>query len=341
MTKSLREALEDSLAIQTIEEPETTEVEAADEVEEVEQIADDSQVEDIEENEGSIEVEAEQEENSEITNEVEEIAEQDEEEAVIDEPQEIIKPPQALTKDRKAAWADLPHEWQQEIDRLEKAQQKGIQKIAQSASFGEDMQKIIAPYEAIIRSKNAEPKQVIQNLLNANYVLSTGTPQEKANYLHAVAQQYGVPLNEIKEPAPIDPTLQHLTSQVSELQNMLKSQQTNASEAQLAQIQSEVETFANDPSHRYYEAAKEDMAVLLETGRATDLADAYEKACRLNGYDTKTDIPKVEPKKVSVGDKKKAAAIVKGSSGQSAKTLPTGSLHDTIAKQVYKSNSRI
>ena len=346
MTKSLREALEESINDQ--KEPEETieekpEVEAAEEInkDEPEATIDEPEGKEPEQKADDSEEEPEQEDKPELK--ADEEAQEDEPE---DEP-EPIKPPQALAKDIKAKWREIPRDIQEEFARIEAAQQKGVQKIAQSARYGEEMQKLVQPYEAIIRASNTTPNEVIGSLLNANYVLKTGTPAQKQQMIQAIAQQFEVPLEGITEPVKIDPTIQNLTNTVNNLQNTLNDQRTAAEQQALEQLSAEIERFGSDPENVYFEAVREDMATEIEIGRAKTLKEAYEKACRLNGYpiDSKP-VPKEngagkKKKAPKVVDKQKAAKSIKGGSGETAKTSPSGDLRSTIEKQIYQTTERL
>ena len=41
-------------------------------------------------------------------------------------------------------------------------------------------------------------------------------------------------------------------------------------------------SFSSDPNHPYFENVREDMALLIQNGKATSLQDAYEMACWAN-----------------------------------------------------------
>ena len=45
---------------------------------------------------------------------------------------------------------------------------------------------------------------------------------------------------------------------------------------------SEIDRFRNDPANPYFENVREDMSILLQNGKAQNLADAYEMACWAN-----------------------------------------------------------
>lgn len=275
-----------------------------------------------------------------------------------------IKPPQALTGDRKNAWKELDPKWQNEIVRLENAQQKGVQKLAADANYGQTFKSIVDPYRAAINAAGVDEQTVISRLLNANYVLKTGSPAEKAHVLSSIAKEYQVPLQDLSEPVNIDPQMQYLIDQNRQMQQQFQNQQATAQQQVQQEAFNAVETFAADPENEHYEIVKDQMADLIESstqiivdGQLTSintLEDAYKAACQLQGL-TKTEptlpaqdtqtVPtqKTAPKQPKVDAKKKAAVSVKSTGGSAAKgKAPAGeSLRDSLARQIHQTTERL
>jgi hypothetical protein len=53
-------------------------------------------------------------------------------------------------------------------------------------------------------------------------------------------------------------------------------------EFQQREINSQIDTFAANPSNRFFDNVRQDMAILVQAGKAADLQTAYEAACWLN-----------------------------------------------------------
>ena len=84
---------------------------------------------------------------------------------------------------------------------------------------------------------------------------------------------------------PNDPFTQRLSGIEQTLQQLMGSQQQR--EAEFARqenesVQSEIQRFASDPAHKYFENVRADMGILYQAGKATTLEDAYQQACWLN-----------------------------------------------------------
>jgi len=93
-----------------------------------------------------------------------------------------------------------------------------------------------------------------------------------------VAQEFGVTLQPGSEAKP-DAQFSALTQRINQLEGQLTSRELNEQNQIKTEVQSEVDTFASDPSNTHYLTVKADMAALLSSGAAKDLKSAYDKAC--------------------------------------------------------------
>jgi hypothetical protein len=78
-------------------------------------------------------------------------------------------------------------------------------------------------------------------------------------------------------------------------------------------------------SHEFFDDVRNDMADLLETGKAADLESAYTKACRLNDnvYERLQERTRQEASRTTIQQKKQAAEKAK-SAAVSVKGSPAG-----------------
>lgn len=81
-----------------------------------------------------------------------------------------------------------------------------------------------------------------------------------------------------QQPDPMGPVFQKISALEAEInrQNWERQQQE-----QMA-VSSQIDSFSRDPANRFFENVKQDMGMLLQTGQAGDLQDAYDKACWMN-----------------------------------------------------------
>ncbi len=236
----------------------------------------------------------------------------------------FVEPPASLSGQIKAKWKELPSDVRAEWAKREADIHKMVTRHDGELQVGREMKEVITPYMAMIQSEGLTPSSVVKEMLNTAYVLRTGSPHQKASFLKQVADNFGVDLSlaasQTEEQHPSITVLQREIEQLRQQANpeYIKSQLTQQMEQD--RIKSEVETFASDPAHQYYEQVKPLMASLLGTGAATSLKEAYDLACKAHPAISSTliaqEAAKLQAKKTeSLDAKRKAAVSPAGSSG--------------------------
>ena len=165
-------------------------------------------------------------------------------------------------------------------------QQAGVAKLKQTyegkAQFAESMWREIAPYQQLIQKEGGTPETAVRQLLETAAIFRTGSPEQKGAALAQIARTYGVDLNQfanaVTNPQPVAQVIRD--PRVDQIEQHLRSMQQAAIQQQQQSLISEIEGFK--PNAPHFDTVREDMAALLETGRASDLKDAYEKAVWLN-----------------------------------------------------------
>lgn len=200
-------------------------------------------------------------------------------------PAEPIRVPPSLPAALKAKFAELSPEWREAFHKRDEdvntAKAQWDTKAARLNRYDE----ILAPHKDAWAVQGLDDHQAISRLVAAEKVLRE-TPAQGILYL---AQSYGVDLRQLvgqpgaqaqpqAQAATADPRLNDLLTTVQTLQERLDQQSQSASQASLAQAQATITSFANDPANLYFENVKDDVALLLESGRASTLKDAYDMA---------------------------------------------------------------
>jgi hypothetical protein len=193
-----------------------------------------------------------------------------------------VRPPPGWSPASKVAFDTLPDSVKADIAKREREVDHGFAKLAKykpvdkyvemAERGGTTLDKALEQYTGIEnllrRDVFAGVEQVLRNVgvnplsfAQAYLQRSAGQPQTQAQ-----PQQPGA-----RQPAPIDP-------------NAIVRQATEAvrAEYQQREVQGEVQRFAADPKNRFFENVKATMGTLINSGIATDLKDAYDKACRLD-----------------------------------------------------------
>lgn len=163
---------------------------------------------------------------------------------------------------------------------------------------------VVQQYADHFTQRGIAPEQGVASLLQTYRQLE----QNPAETLRYLAGQYGVPWGgQPSQPQPSQashegqpygqpdieshPTVAALREKLAQLEQgygtIQQQQQAQLREAQARKVHEAsltIERFANDPANPrpHFEAVKEDMALLIRSGRAADLAEAYDRAVWAN-----------------------------------------------------------
>lgn len=200
--------------------------------------------------------------------------------------EEPVRVPASLPAPLKAKFKDLPDDVRAAFVKLDDDRTAAKAQWDQKAQQFNRLEEILAPRREAHRLNGLDDAQAIQVLFAAQDFLERD-PIGGLNYL---ARSYGVDLRQLGQqlaqgqqpggqpPPQLDAALQPIMQQVQTLQQKLEASEQAIQQAELQKGLSEVEAFRSKPENMYFDDVKDDIVVLLESGRAKDLADAYQKA---------------------------------------------------------------
>lgn len=276
------------------------------------------------------------------------------EEELVDVPLEpLVKPPAALSAEAKEKFNELPDWAKKEWVKREEETHKGFTRHDEDRQFGKSLKDVISPYMPIISAEGGTPLTAIQDLLNTAYILRTAPPQQKSQLFAKLANQFGVDLGQLPQPANINPDVQALQQQVQHLTGYINQAQNTQKQQEQAQIDGQINAFASDPKNVHFEAVKAHMAALLKEGLAEDLQDAYDQAVYarpdirstlLQSLQQDTEAKQIAEKKAKAEAARKASGSVTGSPGVSVPvngTVSDRSLRDDLRANLRAVQSRV
>lgn len=186
---------------------------------------------------------------------------------------QAIPAPQNWKGAAKVKWDLLPEPVRKEIA-------EDYSRLAQSQARLDRLDATIGPERAqVLAATYGTVEQGIQNLF-AISDMATKNPQ---GFVLWFCQQRGINLAQMvgqpqaAQQAPSqapDPVMQRVGQLEQMLTNFVQQQQG----AQTQGLQSEIDRFASDPSHPYFNDVRADMGALIQSGRAKDLQQAYDMA---------------------------------------------------------------
>lgn len=215
---------------------------------------------------------------------------EDKPEEKTEEDKPAVKAPQSWKPAVREKFAELPAEVQEEILRVESAAGRKFQESAQATKIAENFAQTLEPYRELIQSSGVSPFQAIKETMDMAKMLATGTQRQKAQVLAQLYSTYNVDLNELNEvltahinmPKPTAAE-QQILSQLNDLRaRVAMPPAPRPAEIPQDSVNTEIEAFASDPKNEFFNDVSSDMALLLQNGKAKTLAEAYDKAIRLN-----------------------------------------------------------
>jgi hypothetical protein len=220
----------------------------------------------------------------------------------------VDRAPQSWKGDAKGEWAALPLRVRQEVHRREAEVNRVMQESHTAREVAGQFGKVISPFMGRIKSYNVSPLQAVEELFKADYILGTGTTEQRAEHMAKLIKSYGVDLNALdsalvramggqpqggQAPQGGVDIEQRVMQKVQELLNpVMQTFQQNQQAQQQAQqqIQQEasmtVEQMSLDPTYPHFEEVRQDMADLIEIqakrGVYLSLEDAYSRSVAMN-----------------------------------------------------------
>lgn len=196
------------------------------------------------------------------------------------EPPVWKRPPASWKKDYHEPWNTVDDRIKEYVWQREEQMRRGVEPLLTKAQFADKMEQVLSPYRDTIRGLGIEEPQAVEAMLKADHTLRFGTPEQKLQMFHQLAQQYGVNLanqavSNSQNPA-MDPTIYALQNEVVKVKGQLQSWQQQQEEAQNAVLLDEIRAFEQKAEH--FEAVRPEMIALLQSGAAQTLEEAYDKA---------------------------------------------------------------
>jgi hypothetical protein len=267
------------------------------------------------------------------------------------QPADLPPAPKSWPKEMHAHWTKVPKEVQDYISNVrEKQILDGIEQYKQAASYGKTLNDVLAPYQPLLQSKGLDAPRAVADLMQAYTALTQGTPEQRRDAFLKMGKNLNIPMGTEATPAtPVDPEVQQLKEQFQQMQSHLTAQQQEAFNAARSKAMSEIETFAADASHAYFEELQDDILGFLKLGDS--LQGAYEKAVWANPVtrakeiartQTETETKLKENARLQALPKKQAKSVnIGGRDTQRVPTDPLGSMDDTLKATAMALRSRV
>lgn len=161
---------------------------------------------------------------------------------------------------------------------------KGVSTYKAEADRARSYEEAIAPFVPELQAQNISPAAWINNLGRAHMVLSKAPYEQKVEMFQRLAQDYGIQLNgEGLGIQQTDPYTQQLLNQLNQVNQEVSTIKSRFQQEEQTRLMNEIERVRSDvEKFPHFDVVREEMAQLLELGKAPDLETAYKKAVRMN-----------------------------------------------------------
>ena len=226
---------------------------------------------------------------------------------------------------------------------------KGVSTYKAEADRAKSYENAIAPYASDLQRRGIQPTQYIENLVRAEQILSNAPYEQKVQAFQKLASDYGIQLNG-GQVTQLDPYTQQLMNQLNMVNQEVSSIKGRFAQEENQRLMGEIERVRSDvEKFPHFDAVREEMAQLLELGKAQNLETAYKKAVRMNDdvweleQERLLNTAKQASNKAQQVAKAKAAAVSPKSTTPSGKVTDPGDKKDRrslIAEQLGEAMSR-
>jgi hypothetical protein len=276
-----------------------------------------------------------------------------------DESEDSYEEPQEKPVSRPSTWKK---EYVQIWDKMEKGEQiskedftkfaeyanqreseykKGVSTYKAEADRAKGYEEAIAPFVPELQAQNISPAAWINNLGRAHMILSKAPYDQKVQMFQRLAQDYGIQLNgegQFAAPPQVDAYTQQLMNQLNMVNQEVSNIKGRFAQEESQRLMTEIEKYRSDVAkYPHFDVVREEMAQLLELGKAQDLETAYKKAVRMND-----DVWSVEQDRL-LKDAKQAAtkaqqvAKAKAAAVSPKSVTPSGKVSDGSDKKDRRS----
>lgn len=259
-------------------------------------------------------------------------------------------PPKSWAKEYHEDWSKLTPRQQEYVEKREKDFLDGNEQYRGEAGFAKEFKDILIPYKPMLAAMGVDEKQAVGYLLNAQYRLTNGTPEQRAEAYQQIGRDLGLagePQTDPNAPAT-DPLVIKLQERLKGVESALTQRQETDLRAAQADAQTKVDQFASDPANEHFDAVAQDMVPHINAGLS--LKEAYDKAVWANSVTreqmlqkrlTDAETEKQEKARIEGEAAQKATAHnVRGVESRKAPTEKKGSMDDTMRETLREIRGR-
>jgi hypothetical protein len=191
---------------------------------------------------------------------------------------EAPKPPIGWSVAAKADWGNLPPHIQEAVAKREQEVSQGFARYSGLKQFAEIAEQNGTTLAAAVQDYAKVEDGLRRDFLGGLDDLAARFGYRPSDVAQYYAARHGVPQGQIGQGYQQPQFNPDEIISAAEQRALARFEETQVRR----ESATEIERFAADPAHTYFDNVREDMALLLQNGKASDLASAYEMACWAN-----------------------------------------------------------
>ena len=208
---------------------------------------------------------------------------------------------------------------------------KGVSAYKGEVDRIKPLENAIAPYRQHLQQQGINEIALIDNLVKSHFVLAQAPYEQKVQMFNRLAQDYGIQLN--GNPQQTDPYIQQLMNQLNTVNQEVGTIKNRYEQEEQSRLQGEINQALNDTENfPYFELVREEMAQLLENGKAQNLKTAHDKAMWNVPEVREMEIQKLVSKTSNQMNKQQQVAKAKAAGVSPRSVTPNGVGGQTEAK---------
>jgi len=189
--------------------------------------------------------------------------------AVVEEKPAIPSAPASWKGEAKQVWADLPEQARNEVIRREGQVNRVLAETAEVRQFAGSINEVTQRHSQRLSEFNLPPAQVFETLLEADRVLSSAEPIQRAQYMAKLIKDYGVDIqaldNALSGAVPAIPDVsRQVQMQVDAALAPFRQREQQQAAAQQQEIADTIEMMTDNPDYPLFDDVRDEMADLIE-----------------------------------------------------------------------------
>jgi hypothetical protein len=249
---------------------------------------------------------------------------------------DLPPPPASWKGDAKQVWNDLPETARNEVIRRESHVNRVLAENADARSYAGAIHQVVERHANRIAEFGIPPAQVFDTLLEADRMLSTAEPVQKAQYMAKLIKDYNIDIsaldNALSGATPAIPDVsRQVQMQVDAALAPFRQQQQAAQEADYQAVVETIESMVDNPDYPQFEAVRDDMADIIEIKAKRGIYISLPEAYNIVTGQPQQRVAAVKQNNATAQKAKSAAVSVSGTPTSSAGGADPTDLRGTIS----------